>query len=577
MKKHDEQNCNTCFLNLVPLEVVRIVGNYFLQKEEQDRKIFYFPHDWRNFMNTKKKYFGKWKKESQLIVLRYPLVERFYDSFEIQQQILQYIENPREQLELCFNYKYSGYSIPLIYSGKKLVDLQRITTVKRVRISNAEVSNFPFNVDRLEFFYCSFENHFQSFTNYSKVRNFLFQDDDSEETFDLTTLAHLESGIFSIKHCVNYHCLSNLKSLAISNCNSITDVSCFRNIPKLTLSHCPRITDVSSLGSCYDLDLSCNEGITDISALGNVHILHLQSCIHIADGMSHLKNVHTLDLGGCFQVTDISGLQSVVILDISGCDGIADISKLINLQELTIRGCKKIHDLSGLTNLQKLSINRKVKFFPSSLPVISCLSELILRENLFIIEDHPHSNSSMQVESPPTTKNIHYLDQIPTLTFYNCSFLVEFRSFPYLRSLTIVRCDNFTSLPLLPVLGYLELSSCDSLENLVLLGADLKFPIYELKIHDCESLTEIIFHRKVFQCRITECDSLQTLSVLNLMDSLRISGCMKLQKIINRSQIVCVDVSDFYRDYYNEGSNIEFQNVSNMEDVGEDEVEINND
>jgi hypothetical protein len=91
------------------------------------------------------------------------------------------------------------------------------------------------------------------------------------KTFDLAPLQNIEKGVFQLRNCINYHRLSNLKSLEISNNNSITDVSCFQTIPILCLRDCTGITDVSPLWKVQKLDLTLCKNIRDVSALARVH------------------------------------------------------------------------------------------------------------------------------------------------------------------------------------------------------------------------------------------------------------------------------------------------------------------
>jgi hypothetical protein len=247
-----------CFLNGLPPEILRFVANYLLKDQDDvEKNVFRFSRDWRNFMNTRKSFFSKWKRESQLITLSYPLVETFYHSPDIREKVLQYIEDPRTQLDLNFNYNYED--------GEKSVNLKDIDGTRKISVSRAPVVPCPlFYVNELELVDCSLAE--TSFSFYSKIKHFIFQDDASEVSFDLRSFENLECAEFSFRQCINYDCLSHLLSLEISYCDSITDVTCFRNIPKLTLTQCCNITDVSSLGNARELDLSCNDGITDVSA-----------------------------------------------------------------------------------------------------------------------------------------------------------------------------------------------------------------------------------------------------------------------------------------------------------------------
>jgi hypothetical protein len=221
-------------------------------------------------MNARKSYFAKWKRESQLITLRTSAAELFYRSVEFREKVLQCIENSREQLELYFE---------IISFPSSSLNLELIGSVKKVSASGRKVISHPMSAGEVEFVNCYIEEFVSS--DFSKAKNFSFQDDSSPESFDLSDFEHLETGTFYLRECINYHCLANLKSLEIFWCDSITDVSCFRKIPKLTLSHCPNITDVSSLSGVFELSLSYSRGFTDVSALGNVHSLRLYDCTNI--------------------------------------------------------------------------------------------------------------------------------------------------------------------------------------------------------------------------------------------------------------------------------------------------------
>jgi hypothetical protein len=548
------QTRDLCFLAYVPSEVLRIIANYFLSEKDQDRHVFQFTHDWRNFMNTKKLYFEKWKKESQIIVLRYPLVEQFYQSAEVQQKVFQYIIDPRKQLELFFNYDDDVFKI----YGKKFVDLNLMNNVKRISIHGAKVKLASVDVEQLEFINCSFDN-FSMFL-FPLVKTLVYKDYFSEEVIDLAPLNGVENGFFDITRCINYHCLANLKSLDLSYCDSVTSVSCFQHIPKLRLSACPSITDIGSLAGCYELDLSCNDSIDDVSAFGNVHKLILCNCVNITD-VSSLGNVHTLDLSECSNITDVSGLQSIVVLNISGCFKITTVNMLTSLHELRIRGCTNINSLLGLSQLKNLEVDDKIKLLSTCLNVVSRLTEFTIRSNMFAVETN--SKGIIVEDSIMSPMFLSCLQSIVTLKIYRFNFLEEFPTFPFIRSLSLWRCDNFTSLPLLHSLGYLEISHCDNLQFLTLFGAnDLKYPIYNLEIKYCLSLQKVSFQRTISRCEIASCERLGKMEVLSQIDLLRLNDCQRVSKIINRALIVCLDVSHETRFCFNQVSDINLDEVS---------------
>ena len=137
--------------------------------------------------------------------------------------------------------------------------------------------------------------------------------------------------------------LSHLNGLNISKCPYIEDVSNLSKLHTLKL-HCCRITDVSALGKLDNLDLSCCYNLTDVSALGNVINLDLSCCYNLTD-VSALGNVIDLNLKSCDNITDVSALGKVIKLDLSNCDNITDVSDLINVENLNLSACGNITDI----------------------------------------------------------------------------------------------------------------------------------------------------------------------------------------------------------------------------------------
>jgi hypothetical protein len=471
-------------------------------------------------MNTSNGYFGKWKKESQLIVLRDPLTLLFYQSSKIREQVLNYIEHPRKQLDLCFNR----------IDWDRSVDLESVLNARRVHVISGEVVPCTVDFEEIEFIECNFTDN--SLHYYSRVKRFCLDNESSEEVLDLEPLRNIENGQFCIQHCVNYDCLTNLKSLKISCCLSITDVSCFRNIPKPNLSQCPNITDVSSLGGVRELDLSFNEGITDVSSLERVRVLRLNDCFGVED-VSKLNHVRDLDIG-CTWITDVFGLHSVEVLNISGCDAITNLSSLSKLKELRIKGCDGLQDFTDLRSLKKLvtdggEASSNSTSFPS---LLRQLTDLTIHGQL--------QHQSVTGNMIPTHPNyFHCLDNINVLYLRDYRFPdVNFPSFHVLRSLTLESCKNIPVLPVLPALGFLNIFYCHELQALHIVGSsDLKYPIYKLEIRFCSGLQEVSFDRRISHCRFDRCEGLQRVFVRRPIDLLKFHCCKKLHKIINKSLI----------------------------------------
>jgi hypothetical protein len=516
-------------------------------------------------MNSNKKYCGNWKKASQLIILCESEAIVFLSSHQKREKILEYIANPREQLELCSDNEN--------YYGSPIVDLNLVNHFKKISISSTGVVSCSMDTDWLELTNCTIEGF--SLSDYCSVKTLVYQDDYSEEKFDLAAMANLEHGAFYIRNCINYQFLGNLKSLDLSYCSSVTDVTCFRAIPKLRLAYCQNITDVSPLGGVFELDLTGNQELTDVSALGNVHSLTLSGCWKVSD-VSALKSVHTLDISYSYRVTDVSQLTRVVVLNISGCQEVTNVTMLIGLQELTTRGCYNITDFSNLVHLRKLNLAGKMTLNAASFAVLARLSELScdnLQLSKLDMEDDRGLNEGIQHSFDLTLSNFQFLSNIqhnseqaptdiqlfktiPVLTFSRCNWLVEFPCFHHLRSLTITACSKFSSLSFLPVLGQLKIVDCDSLNSLDILGSpDLKYPVYNLQITGCKKLERVSFQRKVSVCSMAVCQRLEKLEIVEPIDLVKIRFCQNLRKVTNQAMIIRLDAA---QSYHITGNDIEF-------------------
>jgi hypothetical protein len=271
----------------LPRDILGFVANYFLDEENQNKSVFRYPLDWMNFMSSSNEYFGQWKRESQLITIPLPYSELFYTSAEYREKIFRSVENPGAQVQLGFAYQNwnRGKGVEPIK-----IDFQIFNNLKRIEIGGISDPSIIIpriiEVEEVDLY----EFPIEEISYWSKAKSVTFEPADHlrESSFDFTPLQHIEKGVFHIHYCANYHLLANLKSLSISGCESITDVSCFKNIPILTLLDCSGITDVSRLGNVYRLDLS--------------------GCLNIVD-VSPLKRVHTLDLSKCYRVKDLSALE----------------------------------------------------------------------------------------------------------------------------------------------------------------------------------------------------------------------------------------------------------------------------
>jgi hypothetical protein len=507
----------------LPKELLYLVANYLLAVDQQNKMIYEFSFDWKNFMNTSKELFGEWKKQARKIVLKPTHASKYTELEQFRNRILPLIEVPSTQLELQID------------SFHKDFDSKLISKALSMNIGCIYVFRYNMTGDALPFpAVCP---NLSKFDVYGVLGSSLI---------DLSQLTILEEASFSSIKLLNYHTLSHLKSLSISNTTSITDVSCFRNISKLSFHQCHKITDVSGLGNVHDLRFTYCERITDISSLRSVHSLELTGCYGVTD-VSPLGNVHTLKVGSVVasvlgisdlrnvselnlqwpKVTSLSGLTNLTKLSLFNSDTIADISALKNLKELHIDNCPNISNFQGLKNLETLELRLRSDWTPNwryfitgGMEVIEKLKTLRLQGMTILDFSRPTNEKSSL--SWPNLVNIRHLSleetnfsQIPT-------------TLSRLQSLTIKGDPRFNSLPELPSLGSLVVESCNNLRHLHVIGASLTFPVYSVKILNCVSLKTVEVSRKVSKLNIVGCKKLISVVANSPIDHLEAVDCPKL-------------------------------------------------
>jgi Leucine-rich repeat (LRR) protein len=374
----DKEIIMNCYVASTPRDVFHFLADYLLPVEEQQKHIFKYSFDLRNFVNTNKRYFGEWKKKTRVMVLMTAKAELFANSSIFRNRVLSMIEDPMEQLELQFLYRRLT-EVSLNFGG-----------VRKVSVECGKIHNVSISCNHIVFRNCIVK-YFQDCPSF---RKFEFRDCSIHEG-DLSSMRIREEPFLSPSHPPNLQILGHLKFLTLYNSMSLVDVSCLRNISKLEFVGCPNIkdistlkdvrelsfggcdgiVDISSLGRVHKLAFSCCDNIRDVSALGNVHILDIAYCRGISD-VSALGNVSELHLTHCYQVTDISALKHVKEVrlgefngtDVSGletverlflmgcCPGVTDLSMLNNVRVLDVQGCRGLasSQFSGLRKLRDL-------------------------------------------------------------------------------------------------------------------------------------------------------------------------------------------------------------------------------
>jgi hypothetical protein len=517
----------------LPQEILCSIANYLLPESSQDKRIFHYSYDLRNFMNSNKEYFGKWKKESQIIVLGDSEAKRFRDLKEFREKVCQCVENPRFQLDLVFDKEEEMFDL----EPRPDLDLLSLGNVRKCHLRYYDCGAPPaMDVDEISLVDCRIEDY----SCCSNVKSVTIEQSSKVSHFDFSPFQNIEKGCFKLDfltETTNHHLLYNLKSLYLFGCQSITDVSCFQNIPHLNILCCIRITDVSSLGRVHTLNLAFCENIYDVSALGRVHTLNLFGCRNVTD-VSALEWVYSLTLSG-FRGADLSGLKNIVILHISGAALVTDITMLHSLQVLDIEGCGGITSLSGLPGVKELWISE------SGRQKITSGNEVFLQ----LLKLHLVGS-----DSPLCSEFLLTLVHVQDLSLHSYAWkdLGCISLLPELRSLTISCCRGFKSLPRLPSsLGYLKISGFkrdsliiplrteNSLHHSCSSNHNTPLPLYDLFIENCPVLKKLQIDEKVFKCRISSCPKLTTVIVNEQIGHLTVRKVDSLEKIVNWSKVVC--------------------------------------
>jgi hypothetical protein len=515
----------------LPQELLQLLAHYFLPAEKHYQQVFKYHSDWRNFMNTSKLHFAKWKIESQIIILKAAYAKKFFTSPQFRERIYKSVENSLEQLELHVNDSLYPF-----------LEFCAQNTIHNI-VNNGLLIVFS-TEDRYEVFTITE-------TTGPSIRKFHLRHQIGNDAFvDLTDYENLEEASFTKLRLVNCHRLSYLKSITISCPVSFTDVSCFHYVPKVHFHYCNQITDVSSLKNVRELELKCCARITDVSSLGTVYSLSLEGCRNIKD-VSALGNVHKLNLNDCLLVRDVSALHSVYELHLQTFQGsnivglenvvklflwnsplVSDISMLKNVQELDVAYCSKVFDFRGLQSLKILTFGGKHTIkIPFRLPgfpeVFQKLEQLYALQVSICAEEN---NGSLLWKDIGRIKSLKLTQ----------SYIIPFpQSLVHLQSLTIKDCPLFSALPELPSLGHLCLQHCYSLKNLHLQGALQKYPIYNVEIESCWEMQQIQVSRKICRMKIIDGRLLSNLTVESQIIYLQVDRCPELTNIINPENIQC--------------------------------------
>jgi hypothetical protein len=549
-----------CGFSLFPQDLLGFLARYLLPEDGNDGYQFKFVLELRNLVNSNRKYFSEWKKQSQILPLNRKYSLLFVQSKSFHEHVERSVTTLK-QLQISLDMDDAVY-----------IDLTQLHGVQKISFINWTL---PFAPVLIDVDHITLEGDIQDLNFCANVRKVELRHCPRDyrrlsAVIDLGCLPNVEDLTCDVREVQNYMKLEHLMKATFRSCRSIKDVSCFRNLHTLVLNYCGNVTDVSSLGNLYHLDLTGCEEVIDVSALSKVHTLILTSCNEIRD-VSSLVNVHQLDLNSCFAVRDIPRLESVNSLDLSGYAG-TDLSSLVNVtvlnlfhsravsdlsclressvRNLTIAKCPKICDITmlhhvetlnishslniknfeGLTSLKQLTMETYEDGFEilSGMETFSQLRQLIVGRIAVpcrgSFESALKENQNLDLQLDYSDVSVERFRHLRKLKITNSPFLTQISPFLLsLQTLILYECSSLQFLLVeLPKLTELQIFYCNNLKSLQLSGPANTPRLYRLEIVDCRGLEELQLYRQVFHLKIKKClllRRIQTSSEVGNFDS----------------------------------------------------------
>jgi hypothetical protein len=524
-----------------------MLSHYLLHRGTKN--VFEFNDDWRNLMNTSKAYFTELKRQTRRIDLKRYSCD-FLDDPIFRQRLLSLVDDPSLQIS-CYFRGLGEFG--------EFFNATLLCNLRRIRIFNCAARSFSLfsNVEAIELDTYDYLSDFNCFAQVKKELSITISNEEEDEskvpTYDLSCLSPtLETLFLSVKRVVNYHFLTNLRSVEFYGCDSITDVSCFQSavIAKFTL--CPNVTNVNSLVNVKELVLKECDGVTDVSALGRVEKMEISVCDNLIN-LSGLSTVHSLTisqfpeelfaplnqnvvLNFCDEFTDsldsiqfLSTNNRLRELNISGHKNIRDISMLNTVEILNITGCRSITSLTGLTSLKELEMTG-VKGIVSGFETFQQLTKLTIGEvnrKEKTIQSLEKAVSLTSLTLDGSNLSFETLVQVEDLTLQRCNSVIEFPStLTRLQSLEVEYCKKLESFPsFLPSLTVLIICGCNKLPLLKISGepnnsstvfnsssVSDSLPVNFVSVSHCANLRSVQINRRINSLTVKSCQCLKDVS-----------------------------------------------------------------
>lgn len=194
--------------------------------------------------------------------------------------------------------------------------------------------------------------------------------------------------------------LCHIRSILISNCQQIKDMSCLNNTKELKINGCwgikyfpvPTGSDqdwslsdlaisnkhIQNYGSIKKLHFYGCQSLTDLTMLGNVGELSIDFCNNIQIfpkptrssmqtweyrrmnevDVADYQGLYSILIYSCYRILNSHDLRDIRSVTIQQCDELVDVSMLANAKLVTLTDCPEITDVSMLGRVEVLCLSR---------------------------------------------------------------------------------------------------------------------------------------------------------------------------------------------------------------------------
>ena len=391
----------------------------------------------------------------------------------------------------------------------------------------------------------------------------------------LTKVQHLElSGAYRINDLSPFENNSIIRSISLSDCPKIVDLSPLNMIPSIILSgtsinifenrsNSTKI-DISLLTNVRNLELTNFILISPFPALNKLTSLSMTKCSGISN-LSHL-NLEHLSLTHCHDIKQIP-YQNLKSLKVISCRGISDHKRFVHISDLTISH-PNWKDFIGLRN-QKFD-GYKPRLRVKNGHNLTNPYQNIVELTLVICHE---------LTDPSIFANVDSVELI------QCHGLTNVSSLRRIRKLNLSRCEGVTDVSALGNVYHLNLSGCPvsdvsalrSVHTLIMKGctelvdASALIHVHDLDLAECSNLINLPSMewinqpdrpRKTFSLNLKSCIMVTDISGVGSVYNLNLSNCTGPMIIPPNNQIHKLDLSLF--DYTGQ---IDCANLSNIRDL----------